>query len=210
MNASSGVLERSQVKFRRGALALAVAVCCLIAAAVFHRQILWSMGAVLVNCGPPERADIVVTLAGDASGHRIFKAGDLVREGYAPKVLVSGAGIAYGVPQSTLEIDMAVRHGYPREIFIPMQQPALSTAEEAGYIAARLRSLGVHKYLLVTSFSHTARAGRLLRRTAPDLPFHMIGVNYPHWNDGYWWHEREGEKIWLEETTKTIADFFGI
>jgi len=198
------------VKFNRRTFVFGAVVVCLLASAIFHRQILWSMGAMLVNSGAPQPADIVMTFAGDASGHRIRKAAELVREGYASKVLVSGAGSEYGVPETTLEIDFAVRRGYPRDYFIPLQSRSLSTKEEAPYIASRLRSLGVHKVLLVTSYFHTARAGRIMRRTAPDLEFHIVGSSYPHWNEGYWWKEREGEKIWLEEAVKTVADFFRI
>jgi uncharacterized SAM-binding protein YcdF (DUF218 family) len=184
----------------------AVSVACI----VFHNQILWQMGAVMVNSGPPEPADIVVILAGDASGHRIMKAAELVREGYAPRVVVSGAGRFYGIPESTLEVDFAVERGYPREYFIPLQHPALSTREEARFIVDKLKELHVHKYLMVTSYYHTARAGRIFRRTAPELQMRIVGATAPHWNDGYWWKERQGQKIWLEEDEKTFADFFRI
>ena len=190
--------------------AAAILVVLLVAAGLFHNQILWAMGAVLVYSEPPEHADIVVTLAGDASGHRILKAAELVRQGYAPKVLVSGAGATYEILQSQLEIDMAVRHGYPPEYFIPMQHRSLSTRDEARDIAEQLRSLHVRSYLLVTSFFHTARARHIMLRTAPDLPFHIVGASAPHWGDGYWWRQREGQKIWLEEVAKTVADFFRI
>jgi uncharacterized SAM-binding protein YcdF (DUF218 family) len=164
----------------------------------------------LVNSGPPQPADIAVTMAGDVSGHRILQAGELVRQGYVPKVLVSGSARFFGIPESSAAIDYAVDHGYPRDYFIALQSPSMSTKDEAPVIAARLRTLGVHKYLLVTSYYHTARAGRILHRTAPDLEFHIVGTDYPNWNHGYWWKQREGRKIWLQEETKTVADFFGI
>ncbi|MBZ5602215.1 MAG: YdcF family protein, partial [Acidobacteriia bacterium] len=69
------------------ALVLAAAV---LLAAVFHTAILTALGSYLVKAGPPQKADIVIVLAGDASGHRILKAAQLVREGYASKVVVSG------------------------------------------------------------------------------------------------------------------------
>src|SRR5689334_14215167 len=59
---------------------------------IFHRQILWALGAMLVNAGPPRPADIAITMAGDQSGFRVLKGAELVRQGYVPKVLVSGAG----------------------------------------------------------------------------------------------------------------------
>jgi uncharacterized SAM-binding protein YcdF (DUF218 family) len=190
--------------------ALGLTLLCLLGVAIFSRQILWGLGAMLVNAGPPQPADIAVTLAGDVSGNRILKAAELVRQGYVPKVLVSGAGRQYGFPESTLAIDFAVGHGYPRDYFLALQTSSLSTKEEAGYIIPELRRLGVRKYLLVTSPHHTARAGRILHRAAPDLEMHIVASIGPHWHDGYWWTEREGQKTWLEEEEKTIAEFFGI
>ena len=208
-NGALDVLEKSPLprtrRLGRGWIAaLVLAAGCLI----FSQQILWELGAMLVDDGPPRKADIAVTLAGDASGDRILKAAELVRQGYVPKVLVSGTGTTYGVPQTTLEIEYAVRSGYPREYFVPLQHHELSTKGEAQRIAAELRMLGVHKYLVVTSYFHTARAARILRRTAPELEMHVVGAPVPHWNDGYWWKEREGQKIWIEEEAKTVADFF--
>ena len=195
---------------RAWVVTLALLAVCLLAALIFRQQILWGLGAMLVDSEPPQKADIAVTLAGDASGNRILKAAELVRQGYIPRVLVSGTGTTYGVLQTSLEIDLAVRRGYPRDYFVPLPHHALSTKEEAQVIVAQLRKLGVHKFLLVTSYYHTARAARILRRTAPELEMHVVGARYPHWNDGYWWREREGQKIWIEEEAKTIADFFRI
>jgi uncharacterized SAM-binding protein YcdF (DUF218 family) len=191
-------------------VALGLILLCVLATAVFSRQILWALGAMLMNAGPPQTADIAVTMAGDTGGNRVLRAAELVREGYVPKVLVSGAGRQYGIPESTLAINFAVANGHPREYFIALQHPAFSTKEEAGYIIPEFRKLGVRKYLLVTSPHHTARAGRILHRAAPDLDMHIVAAFGPHWNNGYWWTEREGRKIWLEEEAKTIAELFGI
>jgi len=198
------------LRLKRRTVAFGFILVCVVLALLFSQRILWAMGAMLVASEPPVKADIIVTLAGDASGNRIFRAGELVRDGYAPQALVSGTLKTYGVLQSELEIDDAVRHGYPREYFVPFQHNALSTRDEAATVVPELRRRGVHKCLLVTSYYHTARAIRVYRRAAPDIEFHVTGTRFAQWNDGYWWREREGRKIWLEEEAKTVADFFGI
>ena len=196
------------MKLSRGKALPALGVLFIGCILIFHNQILWEAGAVLVDSESPQRADVIVTLAGDASGHRILKAAELVRAGYARTILVSGAGTFYGISESTLAINFAVSLGFPSDYFVPLQHRSLSTREEARVITDRLRALHVHRYLLVTSNFHTARAARILRRTAPEFEVQVVGATYPHWNNGYWWKEREGQKIWLEEAVKTVADFF--
>ena len=159
---------------------------------------------------PPQKADMIVVLGGDWTGRRILKAAQLVQQGYAPKILVSGANGFFGYHESTLSIRFATTHGYPENIFVPLTFPALSTQDEAENDIATLRKLGVHKYLLVTNTWHTARAGRIFRRLAPDLEMHPVGSWDRFWDNGYWWKNREGRKIWFTEETKTIAGFLGI
>ena len=77
-------------------------------------------------------------------------------------------------------------------------------------IFGELRELGVHKYLLVTSPSHTARASRIFRREGAGLEVHPVSAPDPYWQNGEWWKNREGRKIWLLETVKTIADYLRI
>lgn len=175
--------------------------------AVFSQQILWGLGAVLVASEAPRKADIEVVLAGDAGGNRVLKACELLQEGYAPRILMSGADTYYGTRESLLAINLAVSRGCPREVFIPSNEPAFSTLEEATHIIPALRKMGVHSVLVVTSPSHTARARRIYRRLAPDLEIHTVAARDPHWNGGYWWKIRQGRKTWLLEMTKYLTDF---
>jgi uncharacterized SAM-binding protein YcdF (DUF218 family) len=188
---------------KRGILAaLALAIVAILAVALSGRE--------LVNSESPQKADIVAVIGGDYKGNRITKAAELVRHGYAPRVLVSGAGGQYGHMESELAIAYAVEKGYPRDIFIGLQYPALSTTDEARAVTARLRQMGVHTYLLVTSDYHSARATRVFRRVAPDLEVHPVAAPDPDWNNGRWWITREGRKTWFFETVKTLTDRLGI
>ena len=70
--------------------------------------------------------------------------------------------------------------------------------------------MGVRRYILVTSFSHTARARQVFQRTAPDLEFVTVGCDERFWAQGRWWTNREGRKIWFFATVKSIADYLDI
>ena len=189
--------------------ALIVAVICGFLD-VFANSILFALGSWLVDAGPPQHADLVVVLGGDDTGNRILKSAELVRQGYAPRVLINADEKMFGRWECELAIDFAVSRGYPRDAFDCLHRPAYSTEEEALALIPEMRRMGVRKYLLVTSPYHTARAARIFRRNAKDLEEHTIAAPFDAWANGWWWTSREGRKLWLLEAVKTLANYLGL
>ncbi len=192
---------------KRFALVLAVIIAL---AAIFHTAILSALGGYLVKAGPPQKADLILVLAGDASGHRILKAAELVRDGYAPKILVSGPVWMYDFAECDLEIPFAVKRGFPESYFVHFENHAHSTQEEAAAAVPELRRLGVKTILLVTSDFHTRRATKIFRKAAPDLTFYPVAAPDPYFTPDGWWHNREGRKTFIIEWMKTVAEWFGL
>ncbi|HEY4086828.1 MAG TPA: YdcF family protein [Bryobacteraceae bacterium] len=174
---------------------------------IFSTPILRGAGSQLVADGPPVKADAIVVLAGDGKGNRILKGAELGKEGYAPIVIASNGGKEYDRSESTLEIEFAVHRGYAPELFLATDWDVYSTVEEAKHAVPLLRARGAHKVLIVTSLWHTARSGRIFRRLAPDIEFHLVGADDPDWDHGNWWRSREGKKEFLLEFSKTVADY---
>jgi uncharacterized SAM-binding protein YcdF (DUF218 family) len=154
------------------------------------------------------KADAIVVLAGDGKGNRILKGAELGKEGYAPVVIADNGGEDYDRTESSLQIEFAVHRGYLPGLFLETNWNAHSTVEEAKYAILLLRSRGAHKVLVVTSVWHTARSGRIFRRLAPDIEFHLVGADDPDWEHGNWWRSREGKKNFFLEFTKTLANYF--
>ena len=194
---------------RLGILALFL---CLVAGALAATHNFWlrAMGEYLVFSQPPCKADMIVVLAGDFFGHRIEKAGELVKAGWAPKVLVSGAGTCYGINEGDLAIQFAVHEGYPADKFFNLPSPGRSTVEEAQYVVSELRRRGVHRFILVTSDFHTRRASKIYRKAVPEIPFCVVASPDNDFAPDSWWHTREGRKVALTEWLKTFANFLGI
>src|ERR1700722_2124884 len=90
-----------------------------------------ALGRLLVRDDGPAHADMAVVLAGDFSGNRILRAAELVRQGYVPKVLVSGPHTLYGNYECDAAIQFAVEHGSREAWFIRDPNEALSTRDEA-------------------------------------------------------------------------------
>ena len=182
----------------------------LIISLLLRAHTLAALGAYLVKADPVAHADIVLVLDGDPTGRRILTGAQLVRDGYAPQVLVSGSSNYYGAPSSDLAISFAERNGFPESSFIHLDGKAHSTEEEATLAIARIRQAGFHRVLLVTSNYHTRRAAAIYRRQAPDLTFITIAAPEREYDtpDG-WWHNREARKTFLYEREKTIAVWLG-
>ncbi len=168
------------------------------------------MGSMLVDSESPRKADIVLVLAGDTSGHRAAKGAELVRAGYAPKLFLSNGLRFYGLSESDAAANYVVGLGVPREQVVCLHESPQSTQAEARMDLRVLREMGVHSMLLVTSPSHTARATRIFRRLAPDMEIHPVAAEDPLWCGGFWWTERECRKTWFMEEVKTVTRPFGI
>jgi len=197
---------RPPSRARRWLFVLALAVI----AVFFHSQILGALGGYLVHTDPPQKADAVLVLAGDGWGNRILTGAQLVRDGYAPKVLVSGPDGAYGLYESDLAIPFAAKRGYPEAYFVPLRHSGRSTRAEAVALMPEIRREGIRRMLLVTSNYHTRRAGRIFHEVAPDLTILVVGAPDRDYAPQGWWHNREAQKTFVTEWEKTIAGWFGI
>ena len=171
------------------------------------------LGAALIHDEGPGKADVVVVLAGDSYGKRLIFAAELVRQGYARGIVVSGPPY-FDIHECDIAIQFAMRQGYPAGWFSPLPNSALSTREEAVVVLDELQRRGVQSFLLVTSDYHTARAARIYRATmrkrggGPEM--RVVGAPDRWYRADGWWKTREGLKIAFMEWSKTFATAAGI
>ena len=195
-------------RFSRLNLVILALIVALIA--VTHSTWMGWLGASLVNAESPVHADFIVVLGGDPYGHRVLRAAELVKQGYAPKVLVSSAPGFYDLHESDLAIPFATRRGYPAAWFIPLMHNAHSTEEEALAIFPELEKRHAHRIIVVTSDYHTRRALRILRSRWPGIEIHMVAAADEFFSPYGWWRTREGRKVFFLEWEKTFASFVGL
>lgn len=179
----------------------------LVLAYAFRAPLLSSLGRALTEHDPLEKADCAVVFGGDEYGTRILKAGQLVRQGYAPYALVDGTPGLIGHESDTM-IQYAEQQGYPRSFFRALFLPegVDSTSTEARYVGSQLKRDGIKSTLLVTSNYHTRRAARFMRAANPWLKVIVIGAPDPYFSPEGWWKTRNGKKTFLLEWTKTISE----
>lgn len=192
------------------AIGWSVAAAVLAIVVVAHSIWLGALGRFLVRADQPAPADIAIVLAGDGYGHRIVKGAEMVRQGFVPKVLVSGPPGLYGHHECDLAIPFAVSKGYPESWFIGFPIEGQSTLEEAQEIVPELRRRHVRKFLVVTSDYHTRRAGGIYRSLAPECEIHVVAAPDEFFRADSWWRSRQGQKQFLFEYLKTVAGWLGI
>lgn len=181
-----------------------------VALVAIYPLLLSGLGHYLVKAGPPCHADLAVVLGGDWYGDRVLVAADLARQGYVPKVLVSGPSGFYGKYESDLAIPFATAHGYPAALLEAVPNEAHSTQEEAQLFGTELHRRGVKRFMLVTSDFHTRRAQRTFSRAIRDIPFCTVAAKYEEFTPDGWWKTRQGRKTFLFEWMKTAAEWVGL
>lgn len=188
----------------------------VLALAAFFARGWWLpvLGTALIRDDGPDKADAIVVLAGDEWGHRIEKAAELVRQGYAPVALISGPSGMYGFYESDLAIQFIVRKGYPADWFVAVPHNARSTRDEAPVLLRELRRRNVRHYLLVTSDFHTGRAAHIFAAAQRALGYaasmRVVAAPDEYFRSGAWWRNREAQKVVFNEWAKTIAWDLGI
>lgn len=188
-----------------------IPVTLLLLLALGHSLWLEALGRFLIRSEQPVKSDLIVVLAGDWRGRRVLHAAELVRQGFAPKALVSGPDHHYGLYESELAIALAVRRGYLAGSFIPLpMRGANSTQEEAARIVPELRRRSVRRALVVTSDYHTRRSARIYRAAAPDLDVRLVAAPDAVFRADSWWRHREGRKLVLLEWLKLVTSLFGV
>ena len=202
-------------RLNRVHLKLALSLLALLLVLFLARNVwLSALGSALVHDDGPAQADIALVLAGDSFGHRLSRGAEMVKQGYVPRVLVSGPAGFYGANEADAAIGWAVRKGYPAEWFVAVPHTATSTRTEAGVMLSEMRRRNIHSFLLVTSNFHTGRARRIYLRAEREMgggpSFRVVASSDEYFSPDSWWHSRDGRKTALLEWIKTVTSLLGI
>ncbi len=103
-----------------------------------------------------------------------------------------------------------MKHGYPESYFLHLENSARSTVAEAQAVLPVIRGMGLKRIIVVTSDYHTRRAGAIFRSLAPDLTILVVAAPDQNFTANGWWRNREGQKMFLVEWEKTVANWIGL
>jgi uncharacterized SAM-binding protein YcdF (DUF218 family) len=177
-----GLLGRRR-RWGPGLSATGLALVWLASMPWLSRQLVWSLEEQAVRLTPTAlpSADAVLVLGGGLlpplaprrgvevgdAGDRLLTGVDLIREGKAPWLVVSGGRVTFNAddptpPEATYAAALAQKLGVPAEQIVRSEGPR-NTAEEAIAMGKIARERGWRSLLLVTSATHLPRATATFR-----------------------------------------------
>lgn len=161
-------------------------------------------GSLLVVPDNPEHADVIVVLAGGDNDVRYWEGVRLMRESYAPHLLLDVFSPSYTFGHSNIELaqDLLNRTTSGQSTICPIRQN--STYEETEYLARCLEEMHVKSILLVTSDFHSRRALSILRKRLPQYHFSNDNAHHSFYFGERWWTNRQWAKTTVEEWQRYI------
>ncbi|MFC1684446.1 YdcF family protein [Pseudomonadota bacterium] len=173
-----------------------------------------ALGTFLVTDMPPREADAIVVLnTGIDYYPRLIEAAQLVKEGYASRVVINGnrkspilreleaAGFTPTIPWDTDRRRILNMLGVTDERILSVSvEDAYDTISEAKGVAPSLRQQGFKRLLIVTSRFHTRRAGYIWSRLFDnDHVIIPVAARKDPFNPQGWWQEGRQIKQLLAE-----------
>jgi uncharacterized SAM-binding protein YcdF (DUF218 family) len=145
-----------------GCIGVAIAGLILLA---LHPLLLSAAGRQLVEADELRPADVIVVLAGNAPS-RAEHAANLLREGWAPRLIVSDERVqshGFSMTWSVLYARGLVTLDVPAEAIVLLPALAEDTHEEALLARSVMQQNGWRRAILVTDAFHSRRATLLFR-----------------------------------------------
>ena len=189
-------------------IAALFAAAIVLLAAIFHAPLLNALGGSLVRADPLRKADAIVVLVGDRNGDRVAEGIRLYKEGWGGYIVFWGGQLYWKYNYADLIL------GQLKESGIGPEQTAYSTRDLSQYSSEgealenirTLKSRSAKSFILVTSHYHTARAGRVYDRLAPEngmtVIVHPAEDSLVHIHN--WWQDRDSAKIIYLELQKAL------
>lgn len=181
-----------------------------------------TLGSRLHYEDPLAPADLIFVLGGMYL-ERAAEAGDLVREGWAPRILLSrpmsdGAEAALAarglaIPSvSDIQRQTLMQMGVPAGSIDVVEDEQASTASESRDLRGRAATEGWTRVIVVTSKLHTARAALVLRRhfAGTGVQIIMRASRYDDTDVDRWWARRSDARFAIVEAQKLLLYWLGI
>lgn len=154
-------------------------------------------------------ADVIIAVSGGDTQARTQEAIDLYKNGWAPKLIFSGAALDKSGP-SNAEVmrQQALEQGVPKSA-IAIEDQSETTKENAEKTTDILADKDIHSAIVVTSRYHMKRTLLEFRDRAPGVDFRAHPTSSDSQWSVWWWTTPYGWYLALSELTKIIIFYLG-
>lgn len=153
----------------------------------------------------PEKADLIVPLGGGSS-NRIHKAAELYEQGFAPNVLLIGAGGNEAITRphsSDWRIRFLLEHGV-RDNMLVFDAISTNSWEEAVNTLRLMRERNWRRVLVVSDPPHLRRLawawGKVFEGSGKE--YLLIAAPLEGWDPGRWWRHDSSARFVVTEVNK--------
>jgi uncharacterized SAM-binding protein YcdF (DUF218 family) len=155
----------------------------------------------------PVASDAIVILGDDNyEGDRATRAAELLKAGWAPRIVASGRGLRSYASVAELEEHDLTDRGVPITAVVRFAHRAENTRDEAAAISQFISSRGWKRIILVTSNYHTRRARYICERSfPPGTELRVVAARDSDFDPENWWRTRLGIKIFTHELVGMIV-----
>lgn len=154
----------------------------------------------VVDDGAAPSEAIVILGDDNYQGDRATRAAELLKAGWAPRIIASGRYLRPYASIAQLEQLDLLDRGVPASDIVLLAHRAENTREEAEAIAQFISAHGWKRILVVTSNYHTRRARFILARVLPaGTDLRVIPASDSEYDPGNWWRTRAGTKLFFRE-----------
>ena len=155
----------------------------------------------------PVAADAIVILGDDNySGDRATRAAELLKAGWAPRIVASGRYLRPYASIAELEEHDLIDRGVPASAIVRFAHRAENTREEALAISQLISSRGWKRIIVVTSNFHTRRSRYICERTFPaGTVLRVVAAHDSDFDPDNWWRSRLGIKIFTHELVGMVV-----
>ncbi len=153
------------------------------------------------------KADVIIAISGGETAARTQEAVKLYRDGWAPKLIFSGAAFDPNSPSNARTMALAAeKEGVPASD-IYMDESSIDTRENAANVAVIMKSAGLKSAILVTSPYHQRRALIIFQRAlGPDAVIINHSSYDQSWRRSAWWATPYSRSLTLSEFQKVVYE----
>ncbi|HSX01902.1 MAG TPA: YdcF family protein [Candidatus Saccharimonadia bacterium] len=188
-------------RFLLGTMVVSILLVAAVAGGFF------GLGFYLSPQDPLAKTDAIVAISGGETDARVDEAVRLYQDGWAPRIIFSGAALDPTGPSNAKAMaDRAIAAGVPT-VDITLDETSADTRQNATNVAAIVHRAGYRSITLVTSPYHQRRAYILFQRVlGPSFGIVNHSSYDQAWRRSDWWATAYSRSLTLSELQKVLYE----